>query len=152
GERDAAEPHESAAFSGGGRGGQEFPHRAMGARMRTAMAALLTVLSLAGVARAGDATGAFAPYEGILEGLRDLTWHLRDDIYRFAPPKDPTGHELFRLSLQRLENWEKRYPGRLRDVTIFGRAEALEHLGEYAKAADLYAQVAKLPSPLADHA
>jgi hypothetical protein len=120
--------------------------------MRTAVAALLAVLSLAGAARAGDATGAFAPYEDVLEVLADLTWHLRDDTYRFAPPKDPTGHELFRLSLQRLENWEKRYPGRLRDVTTFGRAEALEHLGEYAKAADLYGQVTKLPSPLADHA
>jgi hypothetical protein len=120
--------------------------------MRTAVATLLAVLSLAGAARAGDATGAFAPYEDVLEVLADLTWHLRDDTYRFPPPKDPTGHELYRLSLQRLENWEKRYPNRLRDVTTFGRAEALEHLGEYAKAADLYGQVAKLPSPLADHA
>ena len=120
--------------------------------MRTAIIAVLGVHLLSGAARAGDATGAFAPYEDVLEVLADLTWHLKDDTYRFAPPKDPTGHDLFRLSLQRLENWEKRYPGRLRDVTTFGRAEALEHLGEYAKAADLYAQVAKLPSPLADHA
>ena len=120
--------------------------------MRTAVATVLAVLCVSGTARAGDATGAFAPYEDVLEVLADLSWHLRDDTYRFPPPKDPTGHDLFRLSLQRLENWEKRYPGRLRDVTSFGRAEALEHLGEYGKAADLYAQVAKLPSPLADHA
>src|SRR5207249_2574514 len=73
-------------------------------------------------------------------------------IYRFPPPKDPTGHDLYRLALRRVENWEKRCPGRLRDVTGFARAEALEHLGEYRTAADLYRQVAALPSPLAEHA
>jgi hypothetical protein len=57
----------------------------------------------------------------------------------------PTGHDLYQLSLHRLENWEKRYPGRLRDVTTFGRAEALERLREYEKAADFYGQVAKSP-------
>jgi hypothetical protein len=119
--------------------------------MRKAVLVLAAILAAAPV-RAGDATGAFAPYEDVLEVLADLTWHLRDDVYRFPAPKDPTGHDLFRLSLTRLQNWEQRYPGRLRDVTTFGRAEALEHLGEYAKAADLYAQVAKLPSPLADRA
>lgn len=119
--------------------------------MRIVMVALLLV-ALGGAARAGDATGAFAPYEDVLEVLADLTWHLRDDTYRFPPPKDPTGHDVFRLSLERLQNWEKRYPGRLRDVTAFGRAEALEHLADYRRAADLYATVAKLPSPLAERA
>jgi hypothetical protein len=120
--------------------------------MRTLARALLAVVLLARAAPAGDATGGFAPYEDLLEGLADLTWHLRDDTYRFPPPKDPTGHDLYQLSLRRLENWEKRYPGRLRDVTGFARAEALEHLGEYAKAADLYRQVAGMPSALAERA
>ena len=120
--------------------------------MRTAIGALLIVLAVARAAPAGDATGAFAPYEDLLEVLADLTWHLRDDTYRFPPPKDPTGHDLYQLALRRLENWEKRYPGRLRDVTGFARAEALEHLGEYQPAADLYRQVAGLPSPLAEPA
>jgi len=124
----------------------------MGRPMRTFTGALLAVLLLARVAPAGDATGAFAPYEDLLEVLADLTWHLGDDTYRFPPPKDPTGHDLYQLSLHRLENWEKRYPGRLRDVTTFARAEALEHLGEYAKATALYEQVAALPSELADRA
>jgi len=121
-------------------------------RMRTAIGALLIVLAVARAAPAGDATGAFAPYEDLLEVLADLTWHLRDDTYRFPPPKDPTGHDLYQLALRRVENWEKRYPGRLRDVTGFARAEALEHLGEYQPAADLYRQVAALPSPLAEPA
>jgi len=120
--------------------------------MRTTAATLLVLLALAPPARAGDATGAFAPYEDLLEVVADLTWHLRDDPYRFPPPKDPTGHDLFRLSLERLQNWEQRYPGRLHDVTAYGRAEALERLGEYAKAADGYGRVVAEGSPLADQA
>jgi hypothetical protein len=116
------------------------------------VAALVAVVVVARSAPAGDATGAFAPYEDVLEVLADLTWHLRDDVYRFPPPKDPTGHDLYRLSLHRLENWEKRYPGRLRDVTGYGRAQALERLGEYARAAELYEQVAATSTRLADKA
>ena len=59
----------------------------------------LLVASLALPARAGDATGAFAPYEDLVEVLADLTWHLNDDVYRFPPPKDPTGHDLYQLTL-----------------------------------------------------
>ncbi len=114
--------------------------------------AFLAALLAASVAHAGDAPPAFAPYEDLLEVLADLTWHLHDDTYRFPPPKDPTGHDVYLVSLRRLENWDKRYPGRMRDVTTFGRAEALEHLGEYRAAADLYGQVAALPSPLAARA
>ncbi len=120
--------------------------------MRT-LGALLACLSLlVPPAAAGDATGAFAPYEDVLEVVAELTWHLRDDVYRFPPAKDPTGHDVYRLSLHRLENWEKRFPGRLRDVTSFARAEALERLGGYAAARDLYTKVAALPSPLAARA
>lgn len=120
--------------------------------MRTLGALLVCVSVLVRPAAAGDATGAFAPYEDVLEVVAELTWHLRDDVYRFPPAKDPTGHDVYRLSLHRLENWEKRFPGRLRDVTSFARAEALERLGGYAGARDLYAKVAALPSPLAARA
>jgi hypothetical protein len=116
------------------------------------VAVLVAVTALARPAGAGDATGVFAPYEDVLEVLAELTWHLRDDVYRFPPPHDPTGHDLYQLCLRRLENWEMRYPGRLRDVTTFGRAAALERLGEYRRAADLYGQVAGGASPLAARA
>jgi hypothetical protein len=109
--------------------------------------------ALAPPLHAGNATGAAAPYEDLVEVLATLTWHLHDDLYRFPPPKDPTGRDLYKLSLTRLESWEKRFPGRLRDVTAFGRAEALEHLGEYQRAVEAYGQVAAMPeSPLAPKA
>src|SRR5690242_10959005 len=114
------------------------------------LAFLLLALALARPAVAGDAAAAFAPYEDLLEVLAPLTWHLNDDLYRFPPPRDPTGHDLLQLSLARLEGWEKRFPSSFRDVTTFGRAEALERLGEYAKATDAFRQVAAMSdSPLA---
>src|SRR5438132_14372185 len=104
------------------------PRRVLWSRMRTRRIALEAVLALllASPARAGDATGAFAPYEDLLEVVADLTWHLHDDTYRFPAPKDPTGHDLYQLSLERLQSWETRYPGRLRDVTAFGPGAAPE--------------------------
>jgi hypothetical protein len=118
--------------------------------MRVVSTLLLLLCVLAAPARAGDASGAFAPYEDLLEVLAPLTWHLNDDLYRFPPPRDPTGHDLLQLSLARLEGWEKRFPSSFRDITSFGRAEALERLGEYQKATDAYQQVADMPgSPLA---
>src|SRR5262245_65946639 len=124
--------------------------------MRKRLLVLATALTFALPAssvRAGDATGATAPYEDLIEVLATLTWHLRDDVYRFAPPKDPTGHDLYKLALSRLESWEKRFPGRMRDVTTLGRAQALERLGEYQRAADAYKEVASLiDSPLAARA
>ena len=122
--------------------------------MRTRRIALEAVLALllASPARAGDATGAFAPYEDLLEVVADLTWHLHDDTYRFAAPKDPTGHDLYQLSLERLQSWETRYPGRLRDVTAFARGEALERLGAYNAAGRAYREAAEVASPLAERA
>jgi hypothetical protein len=105
-------------------------------------AALVASLLVLAPASADDATGPFAPYEDLLQVLAGLTWHLRDDLYRFPAPKDPTGYDVFKLSLGRLEAWEKRFPSRLPDVTAFARAEALERLGEYARAAAAYDDVA----------
>ncbi len=114
------------------------------------LATAMLVLALGVPARAGDAGGAFAPYEDLLEVLAPLAWHLNDDLYRFPPPRDPTGHDLLQLSLLRLEGWEKRFPSSFPDVTAFGRAQVLERIGEYEKAAAAYRQVAAAGvSPLA---
>ena len=123
--------------------------------MRVAIVVIALALaagSLVSPARAGNATGAAAPYEDLVEVLATLTWHLHDDLYRFPAPKDPTGHDLYRLSLERLQNWEMRYPGRMHDVTSFARGEVLERLGAYNAAGKAYREAAEVPSPLADRA
>ncbi len=127
------------------------PH--MRLRLVLAAAAVAVATWRSPAAAAGDATGVYGPYEDLTEVVATLTWHLRDDVYRFPPPKDPTGRDVYRLSLARLESWEKRFPGRMRDVTTFARAQALERLGEYDKAAAAYGEVAEMSSsPLAQPA
>ena len=109
--------------------------------MRIVLALALSVATAA-PAVSGNAVGAAAPYEDLLEVLGPLAWHLDDDLYRFAPPRDPTGRDLYQLSLARLEGWETRFPSRLRDVTTFARAQVLERIGEYQRAVDAYKTVA----------
>src|SRR5688572_6240143 len=109
---------------------------------RAAAMALALSLPVVPVANADEATGPFAPYEDLLQVLAGLTWHLKDDLYRFPAPKDPTGYDVFKLSLARLEAWERRFPSRLPDVTTFARAEALERLGEWERATAAYDAVA----------
>ena len=61
--------------------------------MRTFLIAALLASMLAATpaaAKNDDATGPFAPYEDLLQVLASLTWHLRDDLYRFPTAKDPT--------------------------------------------------------------
>jgi hypothetical protein len=112
--------------------------------------ALLASLLALAPATADDATGPYAPYEDVLQVLAGLAWHLHDDLYRFPAPKDPTGYDLFKLSLARIDAWQKRFPSRLPDVVAFARAEALERLGAYDRAAAAYDAVAARPdSPLA---
>src|SRR5438045_9341077 len=130
------------------RGGGPARGSEIRARVVSALiAALLAVFLVPAGAHAGDATGALAPYEDVLEVMADLTWHLQDDVYRFPAPRDPTGHDLYRLSLLRLESWERRFPSRLHDVTSFGRAEALERLREFARAAQASEAVARSRAP-----
>ena len=115
--------------------------------MRTTRVAIV-VLALVGVlpARAANTPAALAPYEDLLEVLTTLTWHLDDDLYRFPIPKDPTGHDVFGLTLSRLVGWEQRFPGRMRDVTTFARAQSLERARAYREATDGYREVAAMPT------
>src|SRR5215510_5417211 len=110
---------------GDGRPALCYTVRAMWLRV-VAASALLSIFCLPRSIRASETPGASAPYEDLIEVLATLTWHLRDDAYRFPAPKDPTGHDLYKLALSRLQSWEKRLPGRMRDVTTLGRAQALE--------------------------
>lgn len=128
-----------------------MPGRRMTLR-RVIMAAVLAGTVAAAPARAGDATGAFAPYEDLVEVVAVLAWHLDDDVYRFPAAKDPTGIAIYGLTLTRLDSWQKRYPGKQTDVITFARAQVFERLGEFGKARDAYAAVAKMDSPLAEPA
>jgi hypothetical protein len=121
--------------------------------IRRSIGLLLSAVLVASPARAGDASGAFAPYEDLVGVVAELTWHLDDDLYRFPAAKDALQHDVFQLALHRLQSWQRRFPSRMRDVAGFAAANALVRLREYKGAADLFQQVASLPSsPLAARA
>lgn len=128
----------------------------MAVRPHPALACLVlgvAFLLAPGRSAAGDAAAIFAPYEDLTEVLATLAWHLDDDLYRFPPAKDPTGRDVFALALERLERWEIRFPQRLRDATTYARAQALERVGEWARAARAYGAVAAMDeSPLRERA
>ena len=68
--------------------------------LRILAASALLTLFCPPPARSSEPPGATAPYEDLIEVLATLTWHLRDDAYRFPPPKDPTGRDLYKLALR----------------------------------------------------
>ncbi|MFQ5657979.1 MAG: hypothetical protein ACE5G5_10590, partial [Candidatus Methylomirabilales bacterium] len=73
----------------------------------------------------------------------------REDLYRFSVPKDVAGINVYKATLVRLEDYEKKHPGRYTDVIFYTRAMAYERLREYGKAIDAYRIVVdRTSSPL----
>lgn len=97
---------------------------------------------------AAERDGEYAPYENLIEVLADFARHLHDDLYRFPPPSDVTGGNLFAVTLARLENFRTLHPTDMPDVVSFAKAEAYVRLGDYAKAERAFQAVARLESPL----
>jgi tetratricopeptide (TPR) repeat protein len=116
-----------------------------------AVTAILACVPALSTARA-DRDGPYAPYENLVEVLADFSRHLRDDLYRFPPPKDLVGRNLFAVTLERVENFHTLYPDRMPDVVAFAKAEALVRLGNYAAAGRAFERVASPDSPLAETA
>jgi hypothetical protein len=99
----------------------------------------------------------YRPTEDVLEVVAALRLHLDDDTYRFPPARDFTGKNVFRASFTRLERLEEIYrekfrAGYMTDVLLFAKARALERIVEYDLAAQHYARVASLESPLRQEA
>jgi hypothetical protein len=121
--------------------------------LRRATGAALLAAALTTAAGAAERTGPYAPFENLIEALADFTRHLRDDVYRFAPPRDIVGRNLFAVTLERVDNFQTLHPQDMPDVVAFAKAEALVRLGRYGPAARAFERVAALAdSPLAEPA
>lgn len=95
----------------------------------------------------------FTPYRSLLEIVAELDSARDADLYRFDPPVDVTGENVFRTSLIRLAKFEavKDEP-ELRPAIAFARAQAYERLSDFDNAAALYEEVASSQSGLASQA
>ncbi|MBI2876634.1 MAG: hypothetical protein HYY20_07110 [Candidatus Tectomicrobia bacterium] len=87
----------------------------------------------------------------MVEILSDFLRHLEDDTYRFQVARDRSGRNLYKVTLIRLNNYEKIYPNsQFQPIISFNKAKAYEKLHEYDLAIQSYQDVLNYSSPLAE--
>ena len=90
----------------------------------------------------------YLPAGDLLDIVKDFQRLAKEDTYRFSIPKDVTGVNIMKATLVRLEDYEKKNPGKFADIVQFNKALALERLREYDEAAAYYRKVAEIEGRL----
>jgi len=88
----------------------------------------------------------------LLDIVKDFQRLAKDDTYRFTIPKDVTGVNIMKATLVRLDDYEKKNPGKFTDIVQFNKALALERLREYNQAIAYYRKVAETEGQLGSEA
>ena len=113
-------------------------------RLLVSSIAILALVSAAGCSsRAAPPEARYAPAGDLLDIVKEFQRLAKEDTYRFPIPKDVTGINIMKATLVRLEDYEKKNPGRFTDIIRFNKALALERLREYAQATVLYQNVSE---------
>jgi tetratricopeptide (TPR) repeat protein len=94
----------------------------------------------------------YVPAGDLLDIVKDFQRLAREDTYRFPIPKDVTGVNIMKATLVRLDDYQKKNPGKFADIVQFNKASALERLREYDQAAALYRKVAETEGRLGKEA
>lgn len=114
--------------------------------------AFVLAVSLAGCSAPGVRDPRYAPARDLSEILSDFQRLSHEDLYRFPIPKDVTGINIMKATLVRLEDYEKKNPGKFPDIVAFAKATAYERLRAYDEALRLYRRVARSDSRLSSQA
>ena len=85
----------------------------------------------------------YVPAGDLLDIVKDFQRLMKEDTYRFPIPKDVTGVNIMKATLVRLEDYEKKNPGKFTDIIQYNKALALERLREYDQALAYYRKVAE---------
>jgi hypothetical protein len=109
-------------------------------------------LSVSCSTRAPAPEARYLPAGDLLDIVKDFQRLAKEDTYRFPIPKDITGVNIMKATLVRLEDYEKKNPGKFTDIVQFNKALALERLREYDQAASYYRKVAETEGPLGNEA
>ena len=118
-----------------------------------ALALLLFLVYVNGCStRAGTPEARYVPAGDLLDIVKDFQRLAKDDSYRFPIPKDVTGVNIMKATLVRLEDYEKKNPGRFTDIVQYNKALALERLREYNQAIAFYRKVAETEGQLGSEA
>ena len=113
---------------------------------------LLLELFLGCSTRTRPPEARYVPAGELLDIVKDFQRLAKEDTYRFPIPKDVTGVNVMKATLVRLEDYEKKNPGKFTDIVQFNKALALERLKEYDQAASYYRKVADTEGRLAAEA
>jgi hypothetical protein len=106
----------------------------------------------AGCSRTVNPEIRYVPAGDLLDIVKEFQRQAREDTYRFPIPKDVTGANIMKATLVRLDDYEKKNPGKFTDIIQFNKALALERLREYQQAAALYRKVAETEGRLGKEA
>ena len=113
---------------------------------------LLLELFLGCSTRTRPPEARYVPAGELLDIVKDFQRLAKEDTYRFPIPKDVTGVNVMKATLVRLEDYEKKNPGKFTDIVQFNKALALERLKEYDQAVSYYRKVADTEGRLAAEA
>lgn len=108
----------------------------------------IALLALSGCAAKAVPEARYLPAGDLLDIVKDFQRLARDDLYRFPIPKDPTGVNVMKATLIRLQDYEKKHPGQYADIVHFTKAMAYERLRDYDRAIAHYRAVAKFDGRL----
>lgn len=78
----------------------------------------------------------------LLEIINEFQRLSREDVYRFAVPKDVTGTNILKATLLRLDDYQRKHGNGYNDIVEFTRATAYERLRDYPRAIRHYRTVA----------
>jgi len=94
----------------------------------------------------------YVPAGDLLDVVKDFQRLAKEDTYRFPIPKDITGINIMKATLVRLNDYEKKNPGKFTDIVQFNKALALERLREYDQAIVFFRKVAETEGRLGSEA
>jgi tetratricopeptide (TPR) repeat protein len=113
---------------------------------------MIAAVSGAGCSRTVSPEIRYVPAGDLLDIVKDFQRLAREDTYRFPIPKDVTGVNIMKATLVRLDDYEKKNPGKFTDIIQFNKALALERLREYEQATTLYRKAAETEGRLGKEA
>jgi hypothetical protein len=92
------------------------------------------------------------PHEYLLTVFAELKLYLDQDPYRLPPGRDLEGHNVFRVTLERLDSLSELADPAYADVMAFARGQCLERLGDWTRAAEAFDRATSPGTTLADAA
>ncbi len=112
----------------------------------------LVLLGAAGCTRTEAPDPRYVQPANLLEIVNEFQRLSREDVYRFAIPKDVTGTNILKATLLRLDDYQRKHGNGYSDVVEFTRATAYERLRDYPRAIRHYRTVVRGGGELAEPA